>query len=288
MILSGASGQVLKPYTLGAVSEKTLEETKTIVRNNLEENGFTVLGEYAPAGDWNRWLFAITTDEILEAAGAAGDLGGFAAVLRVGITQENERVLVTYTTPEYWWNACLRGDYQMYRSRLLPVNRRLSGAIRESGSPDGESFGSRKGIEADDLHTYRYMVSMPRFHNTVLLNTFSSHQLAIEQIEANLSKGVENIKKVYSVNVPGKKQVLYGLALHGDKGESKFLPIIDISNPMHTAFLPYEILVSGTDVHMLHGRFRIALSFPDLTMGTFTKIMSTPGDIEDQLKAVTE
>jgi len=39
---------------------------------------------------------------------------------------------------------------------------------------------------------------------------------------------------------------------------------------------------------MLHGRFRIALSFPDLTMGTFTKIMSTPGEIEDLLSSLTK
>ena len=96
------------------------------------------------------------------------------------------------------------------------------------------------------------------------------------------------MKQIYSVELPGKDQKLYGLALDGENGESKFLPIIDISNPMHTAFLPYEFLVSGGEVHMLHGRYRIALSFPDLTMGTFTKIISTPGDIEEMLKSVTD
>jgi hypothetical protein len=39
---------------------------------------------------------------------------------------------------------------------------------------------------------------------------------------------------------------------------------------------------------MLHGRYRIALSFPDLKMGTFTKIRSIPGDIEDLLKTIVE
>ena len=73
---------------------------------------------------------------------------------------------------------------------------------------------------------------------------------------------------------------MYGMALDGERGESRFLPIIDISNPMHTAFLPYELLVVDNEVHMLHGRFRIALSFPDLTMGTFMKIVATPKDIK--------
>ncbi|MEI8272800.1 MAG: hypothetical protein WCG08_09265 [Paludibacter sp.] len=79
---------------------------------------------------------------------------------------------------------------------------------------------------------------------------------------------------------------MYNFAISGEKGESKFLPVIDLGQPKHTAFLPYEVLVDDNRVIMLHGRFRIALSFPDLTMGTFTKIMSTPGDIENQLKMV--
>ena len=49
-----------------------------------------------------------------------------------------------------------------------------------------------------------------------------------------------------------------------------------------------EMLVMDNKVVMLHGRFRIALSFPDLTMGTFTKIMSSPGNIEDLLESVVE
>ena len=57
------------------------------------------------------------------------------------------------------------------------------------------------------------------------------------------------------------------------------MPIIDFAQQKHVTFLPYELLVVGKEVRMLHGLFRIALSFPDLTMGTFTKIMSTPEEI---------
>jgi len=64
--------------------------------------------------------------------------------------------------------------------------------------------------------------------------------------------------------------------------------IIDIAQQKHVTFLPYELLVVGKKVHMLQGRFRIALSLPDLTMGTFTKIMSSPGEIEDLLSSLTK
>ena len=65
------------------------------------------------------------------------------------------------------------------------------------------------------------------------------------------------------------------------------MPKIDFNTPRHTAFLPYEMLVYGNKVYMLHGRFRIALSFPDLSMGTFMKIVSTPGAIESMLQSIT-
>ena len=93
---------------------------------------------------------------------------------------------------------------------------------------------------------------------------------------------------VYSIEIPDKRLKLYGVGLSGELGESHFLPIIDMNTPKHTAFLPYEILVIDNEVVMLHGRYRIALSFPDLTMMTFGKIMSTPGDIEDYMQSLTE
>jgi hypothetical protein len=52
--------------------------------------------------------------------------------------------------------------------------------------------------------------------------------------------------------------------------------------------MPYEIIIQGKEATMLHGRYRIALHWPDLTMGTFTKIMSTPGDIKKVMKDLCE
>jgi hypothetical protein len=68
-------------------------------------------------------------------------------------------------------------------------------------------------------------------------------------------------------------------------GEGHFLPII---GEEHIAAMPYEIILQDKQATMLHGRFRIALHWPDLTMGTFMKIMSTPGDIESTLKALCQ
>jgi len=50
--------------------------------------------------------------------------------------------------------------------------------------------------------------------------------------------------------------------------------------------MPYEIILQGKTATMLHGRYRLALHWPELTMSTFMKIMSTPGEIEDTLEGL--
>ena len=107
-------------------------------------------------------------------------------------------------------------------------------------------------------------------------------------IEKNLQSS-DTCSKLFDRDLPGKEVKLYGIALKGETGEGQFVQIIDIAQQKHVTFLPYEFLVVvGKEVRMLHGRFRIALSFPELTMGTFTKIMSTPGEIEDLLSSLTK
>jgi hypothetical protein len=280
--------QILKPYTLGATSDRGLIETASIVRDKLEDNGFQVLGEYAPAGDNDRWLMVITSEALLQAAGKTGGLTGFSAALRVGLTIHAGRIQISYTTPGYWLNAYYREDYEKVKSLLDPISGNLEKVMQESGKFNGTPFGSEEGLEVDDLRSYKYMMGMPKFHETKKLGKFETYREAIDKVESSLLKGVPDVTKVYSIEVPGKELKLYGFALGGEKGESHFLPIIDISEPKHTAFLPYEFLVMDNEVHMLHGRYRIALSFPDLKMGTFTKIMSSPGDIQDLLESVVE
>lgn len=282
------NAQKLSPYTLGAESNQTMEETITTVKTALTNSGFDVLGEYQPAKDVNRWLIVVTSEEIQNAVKKVGDLTGFALALRVGITQENGKVNISYTTPEYWGNAYFQKKYDAVKSEYQKVAVKFNEAMKACGTPKNQQFGSKKGLDSDDLESYKYMIGMPKFHDTIELKKFSTYDEAIAKIEANSERGIPELKKVYEISIPEKNLTLYGFALLGEKGEEKFLPIIDIGDMKHTAFLPYEILVMNNEVHMLHGRYRIALSFPDLKMVTFTKIMSTPGDIEDLMKKLVE
>ena len=177
-------------------------------------------------------------------------------------------------------------DWEKVSSYYSNLNSKLKTALTGFDENKFTEFGSKKGVSNSDLKKYHYMVGMPYFDDNVKIKEFSSFESAISTIEKNLKSGNSNFKKVYDIKLNSEKIALYGIALPGTDGEKLFMPKIDISSPKHTAFLPYELLVVGNKAYMLHGRFRIALSFPDLTMGQFMKIVSTPGYIEDMMKEV--
>ena len=99
---------------------------------------------------------------------------------------------------------------------------------------------------------------------------------------ANLTAKKGKTVEVYRLVYTSEKVAVFGVGLQStEDGEAHFLPKI---GEAHVAALPYEIILQGTKATMLHGKYRIALHWPELTMGTFMKIMSTPGDIEDTLE----
>ena len=287
-VTASTFGQSLKPYMLAAAYRGEMAAAKNEVKPALSGAGFTVVGEYSPVQEADRWVMVVSHPELDKAVKTVGGLTGFAATLRVALTKKGQAINISYTNPAYWGNAYFRDDFDKVAANYTKVEDAFKRALNGIGETKDVAFGSEEGIEVDDLRDYHYMFGMPYFDDTKELAEFDSHDKAIEKIESSLKSGKDGVKLVYRHDVPGTKLTLYGLSLSGEKGEGNFMPKIDISSPRHTAFLPYEMLVKDNEVHMLHGRFRIALSFPDLTMGTFTKIMSTPGDIEDLLKQLVE
>ena len=283
-----AGAQTLDPYILGATSKQEISDLKPLLEKALTGQGFIIAGDYNPMNDPDRWVVVVSHNELISAVQKIGGLTGFAATLRVAATKESGVVNITYTNPLYWGNAYFRNDFDKVAQHYDALAAAFTAMSQAVGTFDGAPFGSEKGVEVDKLRKYHYMFGMPYFDDTKELGEFDNQQAAIDKIDGNLAAGKPGVALVYKFQIPNTELTLYGLALSGEKGEENFLPTIDISSPQHTAFLPYEMLVSSGDVYMLHGRFRIALSFPDLTMGTFTKIMSTPGDIQDLLSQLTE
>lgn len=104
----------------------------------------------------------------------------------------------------------------------------------------------------------------------------------LKTIRKNLESEVGNCVKVYEMVDPNLQVAVFGVGLlNKSDGEAHFLPIIGED---HLAAMPFELILQGNDCTMLNGRYRIAL----LTMGTFTKIIKTPGKIENFMKALTQ
>lgn len=284
-VATNLTAQNLQPYILAATSDASLSEISVAVKNNLTAAGLEVIGEYSPAKDSNRKVFVITSDELKDAVNTIGGLTGFATVLRVALTDENGTINISYTNPVYWGNAYFGDNYDQVQSNYLTVTAKISSALFKFGEIKNIPFGTEDGLTEKSLRKYRYMFGMEKFDNVAKLNEFESYEDAVNTIDEKLANS-ESL--VYSVEFPEEKLKLYGIAISGEKGEEHFLPIIDISTPKHTAFLPYELLIVDKKAVMLHGRYRIALSFPDLTMMTFSKIMSTPGNIKKDLQGYTE
>lgn len=283
--ISGATSFAISPYYnfggINTTTSRALEE----VSNTLISNEFEILGTYHPEGNPKLNVIAFTSDELKKITFSVNNRGALASVLKVSIIENEGTPNLILLNPEYIFWAYL-GDQMEKTSISMPLNKINDHLIIALKSITKSFDKTGEDIDKYDLKTYHYMIGMERFSDPVTLNTFVSFDEGVRTIESNLTKGTGDFKLVYKSTVPGKETAVYGIGLlNKEIGEPHFLPII---GEEHAAELPYEIILERNKVTMLHGRYRIALHSPELTMMTFSKIMSTPGDIENQLKVLTE
>ena len=107
----------------------------------------------------------------------------------------------------------------------------------------------------------------------------------MKTVRDNLAKGAGKTSKVYEIVMPDRKLAVFGVALNdGDNSDGEWIKKIDQQESV--AGLPYEIYVINNEVGSPHGRFRIALAFPDVGMGQFMRISSLPNAIIETMSAV--
>ncbi len=265
----------LKPFVLSTLKPASVEEGVTAAKKALTGAGFAVVGEYAPKGGVH--IIVVTSDALKKLAGMS-DNGGFGAAERVAVVKRGGGVEVSYTNPEYWWNAYrMKGD-------IKPVQAAMEKALGRA-----QDFGAEPGFSADELRDYHYKFMMPYFTDVDELEEYDSHQQGIEVIEKNLAKRVDGAGKVYRIDIPGTQMVVWGVSFSQSAASDKFvLDSIDKTAHSHAAHLPYEILLNGKQAVALNGKFRIALSWPRLSMGDFMNIMRTPDDILTVLEDVAD
>jgi hypothetical protein len=224
----------------------------------------------------------IFTNEALKSTVVkVSDRGALAAAFKVGLVEKDGKIIISYTNPDYILRAYLRENYNSFK----PIFEEFSKDVKTAFTSVGNDFIPFGGTEdAEGLKKYHYKIMMPYFTDPEELNEYASFEEGLKIIKANLKAKKGETVEVYSIVYPDKKVAVFGVGLlNKEDGEAAFLPIIGED---HVAAMPYEIILQGTKVTMLHGKYRIALHWPELTMGTFMKIMSTPGDIEDTLEKV--
>ena len=272
-----ADDVLLKPFVLGTTPAGSMEQVVTAVKDALKAQGFEEAGSYSPYV--GATIIVVTSPE-LKAVAAKSERGGFGAAQRVAVTDVKGKPQVSYTNPLYMANAYRMAD------DLKGVAARLEAALGK-----GEAFGA-KGLTAKKLRKYHYMIGMEYFDDPSLLAEHASFDEAVKAVEANLAAGKAGVTKVYRVDVPGKQEAVFGVGMKAASEKDKhmddkyIMSEIDFRDVKSTAHLPYEMLVSGNKVYALYARFRIATSFPDLSMvgaNSFMNIMSSPEAIRKAL-----
>ena len=274
LLLFGASGALaadvkLKPFVLASKGAGMVEEKIAQTKTALTGAGFSIVGNYSPYPDAQ--VLVVTSDELKRNA-ADSEHGGYGAVQRVSITRVNDEVQVSYTNPVYMANV-----YRM-KSDLSDVADKLALALGKA-----EEFGAQ-GMTAKQARKYHYMFGMEYFDEPSVLAEYGSYEEAVQAVDAKLAGNKNGVSKVYRVDIPGKSESVFGVAMKGE-GDGKYMDDqfimkeIDFHDVKSTAHLPYEVLVSGGKVYALYARFRIAINFPDLSMmgnNSFMNIMKTP------------
>ncbi len=273
--------QDVSPYIKVGETTNTMQQTSEAVINALTNHSFTILGKYNPENKKTLQVIAFTSEALKNTVVKVSDRGALGVACKIGLVEKDGKITVSYTNPDYFLRAYMQSNYVTFKSVFQKFSTDLKTALTDVGT-EFKSFGG--AIAANKIKKYHYKIMMPYFTDPVELNEYANFEEGLKIIETNLKNRKANTVLVYKVIYPNEKVAVFGIGLQSkEDGESYFLPKIGEEN---IAAMPYEIILQGKTVTMLHGKYRLALSWPELSMGTFMKIMSTPGDIEDTLEAV--
>ncbi len=260
----------------------TVQDVAKKLKDQLKSHEFMYLGAYHPEGKSNMYVIAFTKKQLYALAIYGKTHKALASILKFGIIKKGNTVTVSLLNPEYIFYAYFRNTTGSY-DKLKAISDETHEILKSVGT-GFKGFGGQ--LSKSELKKYHYMIGMPYFTDPVELNEMSDFQTACTTIENNLKAGKGNTARVYRLKFNKSQIAIYGVALKSKTdGEAYFLPIIGED---HIAAMPYELIVVGKKVLMLHGKYRFALHWPELSMSEFMKIVSTPGYVEDTMKALTK
>lgn len=258
------------PYITGErVAGGNVAQVLAAVEKKTAAAGFATLGKYQVQGLPQFAVLVVSDNGMLDAIHRLGGSNIVGAGIRIGVQANGT---VTYMNPDYWYRAFFRTHFVREQGAVQALQARMEQAL-------GVGIGFGGDERAADLPKYRYMSGMERFDSDKNeLNTLADFNAAVTTVRDNLASGVGKTSAVYEVVMPDKKIAVFGVAMHDDKvGDGRW--VYKIGGTDYLAGLPYEIYVIGNKVYALYGRYRIALGWPNLSMGHFTRISDVPDAI---------
>ncbi|BBP05510.1 hypothetical protein TPL01_03310 [Sulfuriferula plumbiphila] len=267
----------LAPYISGdRVSGGDVAQVLAAVEKKTGAAGFATLGKYQVQGLPQYAVLVVSDKGILDAIHRIGGSNIVGAGIRIGVQADGT---VSYMNPDYWYRAFFRNHFTREQAAVKAVQARLGQAL-------GAGIGFGGDERAAELPHYRYMAGMERFDSDKNeLNTLPDFNTAVTTVRDNLAKGVNHTAEVYEVVMPDKKIAVFGVAMNDDNmGDGRWVYKIDGTD--YIAGLPYEIYVVGNKVYALYARYRIALGWPNLSMGHFTRIADIPDEIRETMIGV--
>ncbi len=277
VLVFSTSVWAISPYIQGdSVAGGNVQAAATAVESKLKNGGFKVVGKYFPKSLTGYGVVVATDEAMLDEVGSVGGNAVLGAAIRVGVKADGS---VAYTNPDYWYRAYFRKSFAKKEEAVKALQARLQDALGAGKGQGGEET-------AGGLVNYRYMIGMERLDSPKnKLAEYGSFAEALKTVRENLAKGTGKTSKVYEVVLPNQKLAVFGVAMNdGENADGAWIKKIDMQN--NVAGLPYEIYIVDNEVGAPHGRFRIALAFPDVGMGQFMRISSLPNVILETMSAV--
>jgi hypothetical protein len=266
----------LSPYYYGdKVQPGDIQAVIGQVEAKLAKGGFNVIGKHAPPGLSGYGVVVVTEPGLLNAVRSVGGASIVGTPIRIGVKADGT---VSYENLEYWLRAYFRKQYPLAEKAVKAAHAKLGKALGA-----GKPFGGE--VDRKDLADYQYMFGMEGFESDKnLLMEHLAFEDAVKAIQDNLARGAGKTAKVYEIIQADKKLAVFGVALNDPKeGEGWWVKTVGADN---IAALPYEIYVVNNKANHLFARFRIALGWPNVGMGTFMRIVEAPGIIRDTLTVV--
>ncbi len=279
-----AKAQRYKPFVLAWKGQGDFDAKVAETKQKLEDAGFTIVAVFDPYKDATHVddarVIVVTTDALKKVA-AKSKYGGFAAPQRVAVTKVGDEIQVSYYNPVYMALA--------YR---LKDDLSNTAAMLEKALGKVEEYGSKKGLTARKLKKYHYTFGMEYFDEPYVLAKYGSYKEAVAAVEKNLANNDVVVRKVYRIDIPGKEETVFGVTRQAPEGGDEhmdddwIMETVDFEPLKVTAYLPYEVMVTGNKVVALHMRFRMAVSRPDLKMmgkNSFMNLMPSPAAVKKAL-----